>query len=84
MSALTIDTAFVVWSFAESAWLAPGGFSTTNELRLAGCYSAAECDTIAPKGHSRMAQPLRALISDPPTLVYDGTVLALLRAEGLL
>ena len=84
MNALTIDTAFVIWSFAESAWLAPGGFCTTNELRLAGVYSAAECDVIAPRGGSRARREVREVMADhaPPSDV--GTVLALLRAEKTL
>jgi len=84
MNALTLNNAFVIWSFAARAWLKPGGVECTTEIMFAGVYSAAECDTLARDGSMNARSELREVLASYPSLVGSGTVFALLRAEKTL
>ena len=84
MNALTVDTAFVIWSFAARAWLKPGGVECTTEIMFAGVYSAAECDTLARDGSMNARSELREILAGYPSLNREHTVFALLRAEKTL
>lgn len=77
--ALTVDTAYVIWSYGKKAWVAPGGVATTDDLRLAGYFSRSECDIVAPFGSNFNRHELRDVLTDLGPLTDDGTVLSLQR-----
>ena len=91
MSALTLDTAYVVWSISGEYWLPPAGGirAESRELEIAGVFTDAESNAIVAASageigglpYSRYQRcTVRESIQEWGALSCEGTVIALLRA----